>query len=257
MRITKLSILIILCVSVLLVSGCVDELSNLKIQNNTQRKHIEQLESQVRTVELRLEQAKKQIQNADSYNSLEIDKLNQNIAALEQNIEKKKKLIARMQQQLFYGVSIPVELSTLLEDFAEKQDKVTYDAEHGIVKFESDLLFKKGSDSVTAPAATAIKSLCEILNTKEALQFDIIVAGHTDDIPVRKPATRAKHPTNWHLSSNRAISVLNLMINSNITPQRLSVRGFGEFRPIAKNKPSKKGNPQNRRVEIYIVSKGL
>jgi flagellar motor protein MotB len=47
------------------------------------------------------------------------------------------------------------------------------------------------------------------------------------------------------------------MAGGGISSERMSVRGFGEFRPIAPNKPEKKGNPQNRRVEIYIVPKGV
>jgi chemotaxis protein MotB len=84
----------------------------------------------------------------------------------------------------------------------------------------------------------------------------VIIAGHTDDIPIQKPETRAKHPTNWHLSSDRAIAVLQVMENDKIDSKRMSVRGFGEYRPVAENKPNKGGNPQNRRVEIYIVPEG-
>jgi len=79
---------------------------------------------------------------------------------------------------------------------------------------------------------------------------------HTDDIPIQKPDTRAKHPTNWHLSAHRAISVLEIMTGNKLDAERLSVRGFGEYRPIVPNAPSRKGNPQNRRVEIYIVPAG-
>jgi flagellar motor protein MotB len=42
-----------------------------------------------------------------------------------------------------------------------------------------------------------------------------------------------------------------------IPPERMSARGFGEYRPLELNAPGKKGNPVNRRVEIYIVPKGI
>ncbi len=132
---------------------------------------------------------------------------------------------------------------------------VTFDANTGIVKFKSDLLFKSGSDVVMPPAEAAIKSLCTILNSREAAEFDVIIAGHTDDQPIRYAA--AKHPTNWHLSVHRAISVLNIMSASNVAQSRMSVRGFGELRPVVPNEPGNKGHPQNRRVEIYIVPKGM
>jgi chemotaxis protein MotB len=134
---------------------------------------------------------------------------------------------------------------------------VEYDSARGIVKLKSDLLFEIGSDTVKADAKQALASLSGILNTERGKEFDVIVAGHTDDIRIGKPETRAKHPTNWHLSAHRAISVLTLMSQSNIAPTRLSARGFGEYRPVVPNRPGKKGHPQNRRVEIYIVSRGM
>ena len=85
---------------------------------------------------------------------------------------------------------------------------VEYDASRGLVKFKSDLLFEKGSDDVTTAAAEAVKTLCGILNTDTAKQFHIIVAGHTDDMPIQKPQTRVEHPTNRHLSCHRAIAVV-------------------------------------------------
>ena len=189
---------------------------------------------------------------------VEVSALQQKIAALEEDIAKKKELISTMQKQLLYGgASIPVELTTMLEDFAKGKEMIEYDSSRGIVKFKSDLLFESGSDVVAPSGGEVIKGLCQILNSEQGKNFDVIIAGHTDDIKIGKPDTRAKHPTNWHLSAHRAISVLNMMSSNGIDSERMSTRGFGEFRPIAPYAPNKKGNPQNRRVEIYIVPKGM
>ncbi len=258
MRTIKLSVFFLLCISLLLLNGCNSELNSLRIQNDTQQKRIAELESEVQTTNVRLEQLKRQLETAESRGSIEVNALQQKIAALEEDLGKKRELISSMQQQLLYGgASLPVELSTMLEDFAKDKEMVEYDSSRGIVKFKSDLLFEPGSDIVAPAAGEVVKSLCKILNSEQGKKFDVIIAGHTDDIRIGKPATRAKHPTNWHLSAHRAISVLDIMSNSGVSPERMSVRGFGEFRPIAPNKPNKKGNPQNRRVEIYIVPKGM
>jgi chemotaxis protein MotB len=259
MRTVKLSAILGLCVCVLLINGCNSELQDLRIANNTQRERISQLEAELAANTLQLEQMKKQLAAAQQTDSIEVESLQQQIAALEEDLAKKKELIASMQQRLLMGgAALPVELSTMLEDFAKQQpDMVTYDSSRGIVKFKSDLLFDKGSDTVAASAIEAVKSLSTILNSEQGKKFDVIVAGHTDDIPIQKPETRAKHPTNWHLSSHRAIAVLNVMASNGIEPKRMSVRGFSEYRPVAENKPNKGGNPQNRRVEIYIVAKGV
>ena len=258
MRTVKLSAILSLCVLVLLSNGCNSEMQDLRIQNNTQQKLIDQLQAELAANTLQLEQMRKQLAGAQQTDSIEVEALQQQIAALEEDLAKKKELIASMQQRLLMGGgALPVELSTLLEDFAKQHDMVDYDASRGIVKFKSDLLFDKGSENVAASAIEAIKSLTTILNSEQGKKFDVIIAGHTDDIPILKPETRAKHPTNWHLSSHRAIAVLNVMESNNIEPKRMSARGFGEYRPIAENKPNKAGNPQNRRVEIYIVAQGV
>ncbi len=258
MRTVKLSIIFLLGISFLLLSGCGAELQDLRIQNNTQGDRIAELESELQASALQLGQLQRKLTAAMGSSSIELETLQQEIAALEEDIAKKKELIASMQERLLLGGgALPVELSTMLEDFAKKHDMVTFDSSRGIIKLKSDLLFEKGSDKVQSSAIQAIKLLCGILNSEEAKKFDVIIAGHTDDIPIGRPETRAKHPTNWHLSAHRAISVLNVMGSSKIDSQRMSVRGFGEYRPFVENKPKKKGNPQNRRVEIYIVAKGV
>jgi len=257
MRTAKFSAIVVACVSVLLVNGCTTE-QDLRIQNETQRKHIDKLQAELQANTLLADQLKRQLAAAEQKGGIEAEALQQKLDALEEDLAKKKDLIASMQQKLLFGgAALPVELSTMLEDFAKEHDMVTYDSSRGIVKFKSDLLFEKGSDKVASTAVEAVTSLCGILNSEEGKKFDVIVAGHTDDIPILRAETRAKHPTNWHLSAHRAISVLNLMAGNKIDSKRMSTRGFGEYRPVAQNKPNKKGNPQNRRVEIYIVAEGV
>jgi chemotaxis protein MotB len=274
MRIVKFLGLFIVCVGVVAINGCSPSYEDLKIRNDAQRRRIATLESEAQATKLQLDQLKRKLGTAQGQEGIEVNALQQKIAALEENLAKKKALIALMQQQLLFGGGqlpvelstmleefaekegqLPVELSTMLEEFAEKEKMVTYDSSRGMVKFKSDLLFKSGSDAVLPAAEKAVTSLCAILNSPDAKGFDIIIAGHTDDQPIRH--SRPKHPTNWHLSAHRAIAVLNIMTRSKIVPERLSLRGFGEFRPAVPNKPGKKGEQQNRRVEIYIVAKGI
>ncbi len=257
MRTAKLSAIILLCASFLLVNGCDSQMDQLRIQNDALNQRISGLQSELDAANLQLDQYKRQLATAQGEGNVEMETLQAKIAALEEDIKKKNELIESMRQRLLSGgAALPVELSTLLEDFAKSNNMVEYDSERGIVKFRSDLLFDKGSDQVASTAVAAVKSLCGILNTEEGKEFDVLIAGHTDDIPIQRPATRDKHPTNWHLSVHRAISVLNVMRSNDIAPERMSVRGFGEYRPIAPNGPNKTGNEQNRRVEIYIIAKG-
>lgn len=255
MRTVKLSAFFIVFACLVPLAGCGQELQDLKMRNAALNKRRAELESEVQTAKLKLEQLERRLSDAVDLSDIDKVALQQKIAALEDHLKIRNELIAEMQKQCLGGVPLPAELSTMLEDFAGREEMVTFDPNRGIVKFRSDLLFKSGSAAVLPAAAEAVKSLCVILNSTQGKEFDVIIAGHTDDQPIKY--TLAQHPTNWHLSAHRAISVLDIMAKSNVDQKRMSVRGFGELRPIAPNKPGKKGNPQNRRVEIYIVPKGM
>ncbi len=256
MRALKVLVLLAAAGWIVMSSGCNAELRDCRIQNQTQQRRIAELESELSATKLSLEQAKRQLETAEGRGGAEVGTLREKVAALEKDLADKKALIASMQQQIVMGgVQLPAELNTMLEDFAKTSDMVTYDSERGIVKFKSDLLFKSGSAEVLPAAGEAIRNLCTILNSEQGKQFDIIIAGHTDDQPIRY--SHGQHPTNWHLSANRSIAVLDIMESSGVVPERMSVRGFGEYRPVVPNQPEKKGEAKNRRVEIYIVPKGV
>ena len=255
MRLPKILLTAMAILTLSLISGCAND---LQIQNERQRKTIADLESQLRVEILKSDQADRQLADANSEGQVKTDALEQTVEALQKDLEQKRALLGSVGKEGLYGASLPVELATKLEDFAKNSGgMVTYDSSHGLIKFQSDLLFDKGSDEVSAAGANAIKSLCPILNSEEGKKFDVIIAGHTDDVPISRPETKAKYPTNWHLSVSRAISVLNIMSKNDIASERTSVRGFGEYRPLEPNAAGQKGNPKNRRVEIYIVPKGI
>lgn len=258
MQTTKLTVVLVVSVAIMLAGGCVSEqYSDLKLQNDMQSQTIAELESQLQACVLKLEKLNRQLDNAKNHNTIETEALQQRIAALRKDINDKKTIITSMQQRLLYGgLLLPVELSTMLEDFGRSSDMVTYDTDRGIVKFKSDLLFESGSANVASSAKGTIKSLSTILNSEKAEKFDVIIAGHTDKLHIGKPATRAKHPDNWYLSAHRAIEVKQILQENNVAPERMSIRGFGEYRPLVPYKPNQKKSPQNRRVEIYIVPKG-
>jgi chemotaxis protein MotB len=258
MRLATVLAISIICSAMIFTSGCIsDQERDLKMQNTTQERRIKELEGQLQAANLELDQAKRQIEALGGKGNVEMQALQQKVAALEDDIAKKKALIEAMQKQLGGGVQLPAELNSMLEEWAKGSDLVSFDAARGIVKFKSDLLFEKGSDEVAPTAMESVKALCGILNTEQAKAFDIIIAGHTDDLPILKPETKVKHPSNWYLSAHRAITVLDVMTANGLASERASVRGFGEFRPVVPNELNRKGNPQNRRVEIYIVPKGV
>lgn len=151
------------------------------------------------------------------------------------------------------GVVLPPELDDALSKLAAANPQLmSYDANRGMIKLRSDLTFALGSADVSAGAANTLSSLAGIFNSPAAQSYEVRVVGHTDNVPIKNVGTRAKHPTNWHLSVHRAISVMQVLAKAGVSSQRLGVGGYGEYRPATAN--TKGGTEANRRVEIYLVA---
>ncbi len=78
------------------------------------------------------------------------------------------------------------------------------------------------------------------------LPHSIAVEGHTDNVPVAR-----RYPSNWELAAARASSVVRLMIELGVEPERLKVVSRAEFAPIASN-DNATGRAKNRRIEIQL-----
>jgi chemotaxis protein MotB len=248
--------LISCCIAVVLISGCGDsrKYNDLKAQNRIQQQRIEGLENELGLCNGQLQQKTQELEGITGKSGADQQAKDALIAALEADIQKKKALIAQMQTQLLQGgTPLPAEMNILLKEFAEASDMVDFDAATGMLKFKSDLLFDSGSDNVKAGATDSIKALAGIMNSDEGGAFDVVIVGHTDDMPIKKASTLKNHPTNWHLSVHRAISVERMLDTNSIAPDRMAVKGYGEYRPVETNKAGKKGNAANRRVEIFII----
>lgn len=77
--------------------------------------------------------------------------------------------------------------------------------------------------------------------------LSIQVEGHTDNLPIHT----AKFPSNWELSTMRAVNILRYLQLNGLPPGRLAAIGFAEYRPVADN-DSPEGRQKNRRIEILF-----
>lgn len=152
------------------------------------------------------------------------------------------------------NVVLPPELDDALSRLAAANPQLmSYDAARGMVKLRSDLTFGLGSADVSAGASGTLTKLAGIFKSASASSYEVRVVGHTDNVPIKNVGTRAKHPTNWHLSVHRAISVMQVLGKAGVPNSRMSVAGYGEFQPVAVNAVG--GAEANRRVELYLVAK--
>ncbi len=115
------------------------------------------------------------------------------------------------------------------------------------------ILFDSGKANVKKAGMEALKKVAEVLKT--ATDQDIIVAGHTDNVPITTKLA-ATYPTNWELSAARAISVVKILEAAGVDPKVLVASGFSEFRPVADNE-TPEGRAKNRRMEIILMPKRM
>lgn len=114
------------------------------------------------------------------------------------------------------------------------------------VELKEAILFEPGRADLKAEGIEVLQQLKGLIN-----EFDneIMIEGYTDDVPM----SSARYPTNWELSTARAVSVVRYLIDvENIDPERLSAVGYGEYRPIVAN-DSLENRASNRRVNILII----
>jgi len=246
--------------------GCVsmDKYKELLAANRRANEQLQQTKSALLECQAERDTLAGQVSDRDTQLKVkqnEIDLLDSNYKRLQKDFAKiealYKKLLAS-EQPLPPSVPIlPQPVDKALRALAkDNPELVEYLPRFGMVKFKSDFTFDKGSDDVAPGAIEALGKLVNILNAEAAAKFHVYVAGHTDDIPIKKASTRRRHPTNWYLSVHRAVEVQKVLVKGGLEPERIGVMGFGEYHPVAPNKPNKQGNPKNRRVEIWIVPPG-
>ena len=115
-----------------------------------------------------------------------------------------------------------------------------------VIKMPSGILFASGDAKLSKGGKAALGEVLAILLEFKDRRFQ--VAGHTDNVRIR--GRRFKN--NWHLSSARAISVVEFMIEAGFAAQSLAATGFGQFDPIGDN-ATDEGRALNRRIEIILV----
>jgi len=114
------------------------------------------------------------------------------------------------------------------------------------IQISDPIGFESGSADVNPKLYGVLKDLSNVINA--APSSLIRVEGHTDNVPIHS----AKYPSNWELSSARALSVVRYMANNgDVDPSRMSAIGYGEYRPIAPN-TTPENRKTNRRIEIYV-----
>jgi chemotaxis protein MotB len=236
------------------MTGCVSMEEHQRLRNawETSKQQLAEAERDVATLRQRVSTLQAQIDRSQG--------VGEGVAALRQERDLLKAQLAKLQSdynkllEMAGTPQLPPAVNDALAKLAEQYpDLLEYDADQGRVRFKSDLTFDLGSTDVKPRAKEALVKLAGILNVPEIANHEIRIVGYTDDVPIRQSKTMTMNPSNWYLSTNRGQSVRQVLESDGVSPLRMQVAGWGEYRPVAPNAPGHKGNEQNRRVEIYVL----
>lgn len=144
-------------------------------------------------------------------------------------------------QEVFKKVKEYVE-----EHGLEAQVSVKADARGVVIDIKESVLFDLGKADIKPESKVLLDKLALLI---EEIDKDIVVEGHTDNLPINT----YQFPTNWELSVVRAVNVLRYFVEEkDVDPLRISATGYGEYRPLEYNDTTE-GRAANRRVNILLL----
>lgn len=243
----------LLTASVLGTVGCVPDETSRKYEalQNVNRSLVQQLSD--------AERNRAEIEQTLVRRNQELDQSKQEIGRLQgdydglstkwDTLAKRNDTLARHLTALEIG-ELPEDMEAALTAIAASNpDQISFDAESGMLRFSSDLTFASGSDQLRTGSDNPLSAVAKIISAPTAVPLDVLVVGHTDDVPVTH--SKQAHPSNLHLSVHRAIAVRNALVKAGVLAEQVRVAGDGEFHPLVANASG--GTAENRRVEIFLV----
>ena len=158
-----------------------------------------------------------------------LEELRRQEAAAEARAAQFKDLVARFQKLVDAG-----------------QLKVVMRGGRMLLELPNDVLFDSGRTDLKDAGRHTLTEVAHVLKTMPDRRFQ--VAGHTDNVKIQT----SRFPSNWELSTARAVEVLKLLIDAGMDSRGLSAAGYGEFAPVASNDATD-GRARNRRIEIALA----
>ena len=122
------------------------------------------------------------------------------------------------------------------------------------ISLADNMLYKSGSYEINDRAAETLSKIAKII--MDYKDYDVLIEGNTDNVPVNASAASMKNiRNNWDLSCLRASSVVQALQNQyGVDPKRLTAGGRGEYNPLVAN-DTEAGKLRNRRTQIIITPK--
>jgi len=230
----------------------------LEMQKNALASEVEQRRSEAEKLLQRVTAMKQELAN--------LNRLLEESRVLQAKTEQEKALLkskaASLSQRLNLLLAERVKLlNTYRSDFFGKMREVIGENNPDIriigdrFILQSEVLFPSGSADLSVQGKKQLLRISKLLRQlgqriPRDVPWVIQVSGHTDDVPIKT----ADFPSNWELSTARALNVVRFLIgNGRLPPNRLIAAGYGEFHPLVRGRTIK-ARRQNRRIELKITS---
>ena len=247
--------LIVLCLLLLLLSACVSKSKYLQLESeHADAKHkLKHTETRLGYIEESRESCIDNLADCQGrFNenklqlSQEMEELQVSLEESQSTIEKQTKVIRDL-----HATRMKIE-SSLKEQIEAKEIKLEEIEGKLRVTLVDKILFDTGKVEISKGGKEVLLELADSL--RENKDQNVVVEGHTDDVPIGLVLIE-KYPTNWELSSARAVGVVRFLQEKGwLEPERLSATGYSYYKPVASN-DTPEGRRQNRRIEIILVPK--
>lgn len=165
---------------------------------------------------------------------------------LQDGVPEKQEVVEKIEQLIKETQTDAKDLAKALqEQIAKGEVEIETRGRQIVVRIKEKGSFRSGSAELSNSYLPLLEEVRDVLATKPG---NILVQGHTDDIPIHTSRFRS----NWELSTSRAVSVAHALFEGAVLdPHRVQVSGFADTRPIDTNETAE-GRARNRRVEIVI-----
>ena len=245
-------------------------LENKELTSNYQdaKESLAASKARVSSLEEQLAQQKEQLNQAkQAYQSLQqsLDKSlnnananNVNISKLVDQINESNQYIRHLVEVKSKSDSLNMVLTNNLTRSLSKEEMKEVDVQvlKGVVyiSLADNMLYKSGSYEINDRAAETLSKIAKIITDYK--DYEVLIEGNTDNVPVNKNAASMKNiRNNWDLSALRASSVVQALQNQyGVDPKRLTAGGRGEYNPVTSNS-TELGKQRNRRTQIIITPK--
>ena len=234
---------------------------NVKDQLSEARQQLAAANARVTTLNDQLAQQKKDyaaLQQSLDKSLTNAGSNNINISKLVDQINESNQYIRHLVEVKSKSDSLNMVLTNNLTRSLSKEEMKEVDVQvlKGVVyiSLADNMLYKSGSYEINDRAAETLSKIAKII--KDYSDYEVLIEGNTDNVPVNNNAASMKNiRNNWDLSALRASSVVQYLINHfGVEPKRLTAGGRGEFNPVASN-DTEVGKQRNRRTQIIITPK--